>query len=94
VPAAAWTLAGARAKAAKHTSTTHVRTSSTAVEHIAAGSLFMETEDGVLSCVLCVSTYTSLINLYAVTASARARRKQKTIKKISLAVAWGKLAFC
>jgi hypothetical protein len=41
-----------------------------------------------------VSTYTSLINLYAVTASARARRKQKTIKKISLAVAWGKLAFC
>jgi hypothetical protein len=42
-----------------------VRTSSTAVEHIAAGSLFMETEDGVLSCVLCVSTYTSLINLYA-----------------------------
>jgi hypothetical protein len=84
VPAAAWTLAGARAMAAKHTSTTHVRTSSTAVEHIAAGSLFMETEDGVLSCVLCVSTYTSLINLYAVTASARQKKTKNNKKKSHL----------
>jgi hypothetical protein len=38
----------------------------------------------VLSCVLCVSTYTSLINLYAVTASARQKKTKNNKKKSHL----------